>query len=159
MRNKSLNIKEKNELEVLKEQEEKQMYSAGNIKYRFAGYYHIPPFAEKFFFPTIAKLPHKIIDFAIKRILFITGEPDSSGAATLLITNKYRAVVYFGPKFWDRSISDIEDGIAHEIAHAYLKHRFDTDNEGKDIEKDADELASIWLNRSVTIGGVCPSSY
>ena len=142
----------KNELEELLKLENKQMYSSDHIKYMMAGYYELSYDAELLFFPALSKLPHNIIKFAIKNLFFLTSTSKGGGVRTFLITNKYQAIIHFHPLFWQRSENDIEDGITHEIAHAYLKHRFDTDNENKDIEKDADELASKWLNRKVTIG-------
>lgn len=142
----------KNKFEELLEEENKQMYSPWHIKDMFAGYYELTYDAELLFFPALSKLPHRIINFAIKHLFFLTSPPDGGGAATFLINNEYRAIIIFQPLFWQRSGNDIEGGVAHEIAHAYLKHRFDTDNENKDVEKDADELAGKWLNRKVTIG-------
>ena len=142
----------KNELEELFKLENKQKYTPDQIKYDMAGYYELSYDAELFFFPALSKLPHDIIDFAIESLFFLTSTSKGSGARTFLITNKYQAIVHFHPLFWERPGNDVEDGVAHEIAHAYLKHRFDTDNENKEIEKEADKLASKWLNRKVTIG-------
>lgn len=142
----------RNEPEELLKLENKQMYSPEHIQYRIAGYYELPYDAELLLFPALSKLPPDIIDFAIESLFFLTSTSEGSGARTFLITNKYQAIVHFHPLFWQRQGNDVEDGVAHEVAHAYLKHRFDTDNENKDIEKDADKLASKWLSRKVTIG-------
>lgn len=142
----------KDELRELLKLENKQMYSPEQIKYRIADYCELSYEAEILFFSALSKLPYDIIDFAVERIFFLTSPPEGSGARTFLISNKYKIIILFQPLFWQGTDNDVENGIAHEIAHAYLKHRFDKPCETNNMDKEADDLASKWLKRKVTIG-------
>lgn len=143
----------KDELAKLTKQEEQQLYSPEGIHYRFAGYYKLgSKEQERLLFTALSKLPKEAVDFA-ESILFVSSTPDAGGAQTLLLPDKsnYKTVIHLEPKFWEAKSKEVEEGIAHEVAHAFLKHRFDTNNNLKDIEKEADDLAGKWLRRKAII--------
>ena len=83
----------------------------------------------------LKKIPEEVYDYVIENIYFIEG---SSQMIPLNEVKKYRKkqIVIIEPK-------DLKDEftIAHEIAHAFLKHKpFTT----KNIEMEADKLAEKW---------------
>ena len=129
-------------------------YTPEALHNEFAGYYDLrAEDSERLFFLALAKLPHNAADFA-KKIFFISGHPDSSGAQGLMVGDKgFVGIIHFYPKFWEMHPKDVEDGVAHEIAHLYLGHKFDADGvTSEKMEDDANNLASKWLHRKVVIG-------
>lgn len=92
---------------------------------------------------TIAKLPHEIIDFVTESVFFMDG---SSQWLPLNTLRKYKGIVILDNNLHKSSTEEQEFTIAHEIAHAKLKHHLSSyPEEGQ--EKEADNLAKKWLSR------------
>lgn len=129
-------------------------YTPEGIRNTFVGNHDIWTSEQRYLlFVSLLKLPRKIIDFS-KNIFFISGHPEGSGAQGIYIKDKiYVGIIHFQPLFWKMPGKKIEDGVVHEVAHMYLGHRRDAPIENKkEMEIEADKLASKWLKRKVTVG-------
>ena len=125
-------------------------YSPEGIQYRFGGIHGIddPELAAKFL-TTLSKLPKKVVDFA-EKIFFSWGNPLAETYNIRCDSLKsYKSIVIFYESLRKRSLIKIEETIAHEIAHAYLKHDVGIKH-NLDKEIEADRLASKWLGRKIT---------
>jgi Zn-dependent peptidase ImmA (M78 family) len=85
--------------------------------------------------PVLKKIPEEAYDYTIENVYFVWG---NSQMIPLIEITKYskKQIIIIEPK-------DLKDEftIAHEIAHAFLKHKpFTT----KNIEMEADKLAEEW---------------
>lgn len=144
--------KELKEFKKAQQDFSKWEYSPEGIHYRFAGFHGFSDNNQEYsFFKALAKLPPAIIDFA-ENIFFNSGST-GAGAHCLYIKDKkqfpYIAIIYFDPGTWNQPQKNIEEDVAHEIAHAWLKHGL-IDSSKKEIA--ADKLASSWLKRIVKVG-------
>ena len=134
----------------LKEEHEAWEYSPEGIDYRFAGVHGIEGEEKRgMFFGALSKLPRKIVDYAVN-YLFVdaTQGGDNANYYDSKSFKKYRGVIRFEPGVWNKSLKKIEEIIAHEIAHAYLRHEFGM-HHTRANELAADELASKWLGRKI----------
>ena len=132
---------------------EKWEYSPGGIHYNFAGIHGLEANHEGLFFKALSKLPKKVIDFS-ENIFFVSHHPGGLGECYLLKKTKnigkYFAIVHLFSALWERPIKKIEETIAHEIAHAYLRHDWtELSERSVQEELEADKLASKWLKRKV----------
>lgn len=105
---------------------------------------------KEFFFNAISKLPTDIIDFAEDNIFFVSPDKNKDKAETILFDKEdpyFSAIVHFYPPLWESEDLDIENSIAHEIAHVKLKHTFGDSSPYN--ETAASKLASKWLGREI----------
>lgn len=124
-------------------------YSPNGISYMFAGVHGIDPEYEGVFSIALHELPRKIVDFAKKNIYFdSTRSKDNASYYDSKSFKKYRGIVRIELSVWKKSPKKIEEIIAHEIAHAYLRHEFGLQH-SKEDELEADRLASKWLGRKI----------
>ena len=98
----------------------------------------------------LALLPKKIVDFAISKCAILTPELNSDGSTWNLdwrYINSRKWLIIISPKVWNKSSKKRAFIVAHEIAHAYLKHKVMEDiTDDKQHEMDADTLAIEWLS-------------
>jgi hypothetical protein len=126
-------------------------FSPEGIHSNFAGNYYFPSQEqEAIFFTALSKLPRSIIKFTRK--IYFTSSNYNDYAETFTFNSKLFkgqiAIINLYPKIWRLPFEKFVAWIAHEIAHAYLKHEL---GYAHDIvkEKEADELASKWLGRKI----------
>lgn len=118
--------------------------SPEGIHSSFAGnYYFQSQEREIQFFHALSRLPKEIIIFA--KNIYFTAASYNDYAETFTLGSKsiqgYLAIIILYPKIWELPFDKFVDWLAHEIAHAYLKHELgSTHSIAK--EKEADELAS-----------------
>lgn len=136
----------------LKDNYEQWEYSPEGIHYSFGGSHGILQEHEAVFFKAISKLPKNIIDFT-QNIFFTSHRPDDFGECFLLhgkTSKKYIAIVHLYSSLWKKPLRKIVETIAHEIAHAYLKHEWnDITRNGEQEEIQADKLASKWVGHKI----------
>lgn len=97
----------------------------------------------------LALLPKKIVDFVQDNCVIITIQPLENGLHWNLddkIFKNKQSLIILHPNVWEKKWLEVVLIVAHEVAHAYLKHKIWMD--GKDLkqEKDADTQAVAWLN-------------
>ena len=125
-------------------------YSPEGIHYRFGGLYGInDPQLESIFFTTLSKLPKEVVDLA-EKTLFSWGDALTESYIIKSHSLKdFKAIVILYNSLRKKPLRKIEEIIAHEIAHVYLKHDWGFKH-NLDRELEADELASKWLGHKIT---------
>jgi hypothetical protein len=115
------------------------------IHYDFAGSLEVTDELERLIVKVVARLPKRVAEYAINRCLFLQGIPYGITLPGYIVTGRHggksRWVILFSYEFPEK---DAESIIAHEIAHAWLKHDRYAVDIGVECEIDASNLAKQW---------------
>ncbi len=94
----------------------------------------------------LTKLPKNVVDYALKNIMFMTTNNIFWGINISAFGMKQRRLKQFvilSHNLWIQKQQFIDHTIAHEIAHAYLKHD-DEIRSTEDIKKSKRKTQTIW---------------
>lgn len=132
-----------------------EYYSPEMIDYNMEYSETIPYYARFPLSKALSLLPHKVIDYIVENYIFISEDKDEKGCHWTFDCIWFKNRVGFillATNLWDKEIIQIDFTIAHEVAHAWKKHKIlnleDTEvKKGIKREKEADKLAVEWLKK------------
>ena len=134
------------------------MHTLEKIDYELGDTDFIPEYARVPLSTALSYLPEKVIDFVIEKCVFVSLEKDYRGIHLSLSDFRLKSkqnIILLSNVLWFENKKAITFVVAHEVAHAYLRHGFVSINDTNHAvnikrERSADKQAIQWLQPHFT---------
>jgi len=122
------------------------------IDYMFNSAELVPPYARGLLSNSLVLLPEEIIDFIVENYVFISRDEEECGSQWTFNSVHFKdkkGFILLATKIWKKKSIEIAFIIAHEVAHAFKKHKTGVIalKQGTKQEKEANRLAVKWLSK------------